>query len=188
MKIAILGWGSLLWDKRPQFECFNSCHGEWLFDGPELWLEFSRVSETRKKALTLVLDKLRGRLCRVAYAASKRPRLDDAIEDLRCREGTCRSRVGVWSAGDTQDYSDGRSITAMIASWANAKRIESVVWTNLESNFEKHGDTDMWPAGALQHLQQLPQEDKVQAFEYIRNAPCFVQTPLRDALQRAPWF
>lgn len=33
MKIAILGWGSLIWDKRPDFD---DRHGKWEPDGPEL--------------------------------------------------------------------------------------------------------------------------------------------------------
>jgi hypothetical protein len=41
VKIAILGWGSLLWDKRPEFD---EQHDEWQFDGPKLKIEFSRVS------------------------------------------------------------------------------------------------------------------------------------------------
>lgn len=52
-KIAILGWGSLIWDERPEFD---SHHEEWTSGGPVLQLEFSRISESRKGALTLVID------------------------------------------------------------------------------------------------------------------------------------
>jgi len=44
MKIAILGRGSLLWDKKPEFE---KRHGSWYEDGPLLKLEFSRISDSR---------------------------------------------------------------------------------------------------------------------------------------------
>lgn len=50
MSIAILGWGSLLWDERPEFD---QHHGVWQFDGPHLNLEFSRKSSSRENALTL---------------------------------------------------------------------------------------------------------------------------------------
>lgn len=54
MKIAILAWGSLIWDDNwPEFD---KQRGEWLKDGPILPLEFSRVSASRDKALTLVID------------------------------------------------------------------------------------------------------------------------------------
>ena len=58
MKIAILGWGSLLWDKHPEFD---EQHAEWHFDGPRLKIEFSRVSTLRNSALTLVLDTKSGK-------------------------------------------------------------------------------------------------------------------------------
>ena len=52
MKIAILGWGSLLWEGGQEFERW---HDAWHNDGPSLKLEFSRVSESRLGALTLVI-------------------------------------------------------------------------------------------------------------------------------------
>ena len=58
MKIAILGWGSLLWDRQAEFD---KHHDDWQFDGPSLQLEFSRVSESRKDALTLVVDTNHGK-------------------------------------------------------------------------------------------------------------------------------
>jgi hypothetical protein len=95
-RIALLGWGSLIWDKRPDFDKY---HGEWLADGPILPLEFSRVSgETRKRALTLVIDPDNGTNCTVQYAMSTRKDPDDAIADLRCREGTVMRCMGFWFA------------------------------------------------------------------------------------------
>jgi len=57
MTIAILGWGSLLWDKNHDFD---NQHESWKFDGPLLPLEFSRISKSRDNALTLVIDELNG--------------------------------------------------------------------------------------------------------------------------------
>jgi hypothetical protein len=64
--IVILGWGSLLWDRRA---AFDEQRGEWQFDGPNLSLEFSRISKTRAGALTLVIDPINGERCSVAYAS-----------------------------------------------------------------------------------------------------------------------
>ena len=91
MKIAILGWGSLLWDRN---SAFDDQIGDWKFDGPELPLEFSRISQKRSNALTLMIDTLNGTNCTVAYALSKRKSPDDAICDLRSREGTVLRRIG----------------------------------------------------------------------------------------------
>jgi len=46
MEIAILGWGSLLWDQCTEFD---SQHDSWNYDGPELKIEFSRISKKTRK-------------------------------------------------------------------------------------------------------------------------------------------
>lgn len=75
MRIAILGWGSLLWDGGPEFDKW---HGPWEYDGPSLKLEFTRVSEKRLKALTLVIDAEHGTETSVAWCLSKRAALAPA--------------------------------------------------------------------------------------------------------------
>ena len=85
MRIAILGWGSLLWEGGPEFDRW---HAPWEYDGPVLKLEFSRVSEKRLKAMTLVIDAEHGVEIAVAWCVSKRTALADATRDLRVREGT----------------------------------------------------------------------------------------------------
>jgi len=43
-RVAILGWGSLLWEGG---SAFDKWHDDWRCDGPILNLEFSRVSASR---------------------------------------------------------------------------------------------------------------------------------------------
>jgi len=57
LRIALLGWASLLWERGPDFDRWR---GPWQYDGPTLKLEFSRVSEKPLKALTLVIDSEHG--------------------------------------------------------------------------------------------------------------------------------
>ncbi len=102
MHIAILGWGSLLWDKRPEFD---EHHGFWALDGPNLKIEFSRISQTRSGALTLVIDPANGTSCRVAHTKSKRRNSEDAICGLRSREGTTRANMGIYFADDSLNQS-----------------------------------------------------------------------------------
>ena len=80
-RIAILGWGSLLWDGDDHFDRW---HDAWKYDGPSLRLEFSRVSSSRLGALTLVIDPQHGSETTVAWCLSKRKDADDAVADLRC--------------------------------------------------------------------------------------------------------
>src|SRR5579872_7505583 len=73
MKIAILGWGSLLWEPG---EFFNEWITAWQPDGPELDIEFSRISRKRGGALTLVIDETNGASTKVAWCLSKRKLLE----------------------------------------------------------------------------------------------------------------
>ena len=184
MKIAILGWGSLLWDEQP---AFDDHHSGWLDDGPTLNLEFSRVSASRKGALTLVIDEKDGAPCRVAYSISKRADPNDAICDLRCREGTILRRIGYWfadPAGQTCDL----VIPDGLSQWAKSKSLNVVIWTGLESNFPESAKQDFSTKAAVGYLQGLSSEAKAKATEYVRRAPDFVKTPLRTTLESEPWF
>jgi hypothetical protein len=187
MKIAILGWGSLLWDRRKEFD---DQHEDWQFDGPTLKLEFSRVSQTRSNALTLVLDARNGKSCRVAYAISKRESPDDAICDLRCREGATLKKIGIYFADGTREQSRDHDSLAKIRGWALPKKIDVVIWTDLESNFKgkSRNQKSFSIKSALSHIQALDPEGKAKAAEYVWRAPKFVDTPLRKALQSQPWF
>ena len=112
-RIAILGWGSLLWDARPEFDEY---HDYWEMAGPELKIEFSRVSKMRGNALTLVVDPSNGSKCRVAFALSKRCDPEDAICDLWSRESTTRSNIGFYFAeGPRSQSKDSQTLATVTA-------------------------------------------------------------------------
>lgn len=186
MRTAILGWGSLIWEGGNQFD---GQHFDWHYDGPSMKLEFSRISSTRMGALTLVSDLVNGSLSTVAWCLSKRDNPLDAICDLRCREGTVLQNIGrIFTQSPKRNYSHEKRIRRKIISWARLKNFDAVVWTDLQSNYaEKRGDAFSVQA-ALAYLQNLPPEAKVKAVEYIRNAPAFVQTPLRVTVNQQRWF
>ena len=193
MQIAILGWGSLLWedqtDRAREFD--EHRNDNWCYDGPSLKLEFSRVSSSRNHALTLVLDYRNGEACHVAYTLSKRKCPDDAICDLRCREGTLLANIGCYFADDSQDprFNDEEALTS-IRNWATEKSIDIVVWTDLENNFKKKSKCKKCFSieAARAHIQALDPKGKAKAAEYVWRAPNFIKTPLRRALQAEPWF
>ena len=187
MKIAILGWGSLLWDKRSEFD---EQHEEWQFDGPSLKIKFSRVSKTRNGALTLVLDTKSGRRCQVAYAFSKRKNPDDAICDVRSREGTTLKNVGFHFVNNSRKQAREEEVLKTVQNWASDKKIDVVVWTDLESNFQEESECKkpFSIEAALCHIQALDSQGKAKAAEYIWRTHAFVATPLREALQSQPWF
>jgi hypothetical protein len=184
-RIAILGWGSLLWDERPEFD---EHHGPWEPTGPELQLEFSRVSQTRCGALTLVVDPSNGTKCRVAFARSKRRDPEDTICDLRSREGTTRFNIGFYFADGSRIQSKDAPTLAAVTTWAAANATDVVVWTDLPSNFQKLCGQPFSVDAAVAHLHSLEGKAKSGAAEYVWRAPSFVKTVLRTALEAEPWF
>lgn len=177
-KIAILGWGSLLWDTEKN-KSFDQQHESWNFDGPVVPLEFCRRSRDRRNALTLVIDTTHGSPCRIAWCLSRATKVEDAIEDLRIREGTNRKSITSINVFDSDELSTFPSIRT----WAKEKNIEFVVWTGLGSNFRNFS-----VEAGIRHLERLPESAKAKAAEYIWKAPEFVQTKLRNALKYCKWF
>ena len=175
--IAILGWGSLLWDARPDFDAL---HGPWWDDGPILKIEFSRISKSRSGALTLVLDPVNGAPSQVAYCLSKRSNLLQAVEDLRLREGTTPKNIGFVETNGTK-YSCNPESVDSITAWAFARKLGGVVWTDLPSNFGKVTRKTFSPQKAIAYLDALDDEGAKAALEYIRKAPRSIRTPLREA-------
>lgn len=185
MRTCILGWGSLIWDTRPEFD---EQREPWQSDGPTLKLEFSRVSKSRLGALTLVIDPNNGAPCRVQYAESKRRDPEDAICDLRCREGTIRQHIGFTFLDGSRSHGRNQEALLSIREWAKAKQFDVVVWTDLPSNFAEKAKVPFQLDHACAYLQELPADGKAKGAEYIWRAPECVVTPLRTHLQTVPWF
>jgi len=187
MNIAILGWGSLLWEEHAEFD---KQHHDWQLEGPSLMLEFSRISQTRNKALTLVLDVHNGKPCKVAYTLSNRSNPEDAICDLRCREGTTLLNIGFYFSDGSRKQCREDEVLKSIQSWASERKIDVVIWTDLASNFQEKskGKKPFSVEAALSHIQALNTEGKAKAAEYVWRAPEFIDTRLRQALQSQPWF
>lgn len=185
VRTAILGWGSLLWEGGQKFD---QRHGSWEYDGPTLKLEFSRISQRRRGALTLVIDEQHGISTIVAWCLSTRGSLEDAVRDLRAREDTTVEKVGRVVVTPRAESAHGQTATDSILAWARLKKLDAVVWTALESNFTEKTNQPFSVDAVVSYLKSLKVEGKVKAAEYVRGAPDFVKTPVRTALQREPWF
>jgi hypothetical protein len=183
MQIAILGWGSLLWEGGREFD---ERHGPWKDGGPTLNIEFSRISKSRQGALTLIIDDTNGSPTTVAWCLSKRQSVEDAVCDLRCREGTTAMNIGCWKQADPPAPPD--PIQYAIANWAKQKGLDAVIWTALKSNFYEKCMRAFSAGAAVEYVKTLDPCGKAMAAEYVWRAPEFVQTRVRDALQQEPWF
>jgi hypothetical protein len=178
-RVAILGWGSLLWDSRPEFDDY---HGDWIAEGPLLPLEFSRVSKSRRGALTLVVDPVHGTDCLTAYAEAVEDDVSLVVQRLAQREGCSEAKIGV--AGrpmSCRTRGQGAAVNR-IQSWIEASQFDCVVWTDLASNFTTVTGVAFSAGSAISYLQSLDSDVVPAAMEYIQRAPRFVVTPFRSAL------
>jgi hypothetical protein len=186
MKIAVLAWGSLVWDRRKLAitDNFKPC-------GLHLPIEFCRVSGDGR--LTLVVDDALGINCVTYLAVSAFDDLHDAVENLRVREGMPSAKgvgfvdiaAGKHSLRAVQRHPNA---VATILAWVNANSFDAAVWTALPSNFsepEKGGEPFSVRA-AIRYLEKLDAPKLDVALSYVRRAPPQVQTPVRAAVN-ARW-
>src|SRR5271166_163592 len=199
MKIAILGWGSLVWDPDSLKDHLED-NGKFEQRGPKLPLEFSRISQDGR--LTLVIDKDHGVEVPTRVAISTRSVLNDAMTDLWIREmrfpgersdAEQRSkdgRIGYTDTGENAsinlpedklhpDHQDHQLAYDRIMPWLKTSGFDAVVWTALTSNYKEKRQRDFSADDAVNYLHNLPEEARERAFDYIRKAPKEVETRLR---------
>lgn len=188
MKIAVLAWGSLIWDGRGLdiAEDFEP-------RGPLLPVEFCRVSGGGR--LTLVIDEAFGASCLTYVAVSACGDLDAALENLWTREGSQNEvlpknvrrhgRVGFIEveSGHCSAKAMERhpKSVATIKTWAQANGFDAAIWTALASNFHEP-DKAREPLSfeaTIRYLEMLEAPRLSAALGYIRSAPPEVQTPVR---------
>jgi hypothetical protein len=180
MKIAILGWGSLIWEDGT---LAGHVRGKWKPGGPELPLEFSRKSTSRDGALTLVIDSAHGQATPTRFITSSRRTLKKARLDLKEREGVPSvDSIGYTNATSGDSRGAPGEILKAIREWAKKNGYGAVIWTALQSNFDNFALEQ-----AVQYLRELPPKGKRKAKEYIEKAPEEVDTPLRRAVRRVNW-
>jgi hypothetical protein len=180
MRIAVLAWGSLVWDPRTL-----AIDGDFQPKGPRLPIEFSRISGDGR--LTLVIDESCGAVCATYVTKSAHEDLGEAIENLRAREGMKTSR----GVGFVVPASSRQSATAKdrhplalstIAAWVLTSGHDAAIWTALASNFQQKTSDAFSVKGAVRYLEQLDSSARVVALNYIRRASPEIQTPLRSAV------
>ncbi len=177
MNIAILGWGSLVWDKRDL-----PIVGNWQQGGPVLPIEFSRISSDGR--LTLVIDERNGVDVMTRYAHSECANLNGAVESLKKSEETPTvERIGFVDLVSNTERASSRlhhpTACDRIKAWAQAHNWEAIVWTALQSNFKEKVGEPFSADAAVRYLNHLTGESKRIALEYIQKAPQEVNTPFR---------
>lgn len=180
MKIAILGWGSLIWN--PEKLNYDKELG-WNKEGPILPIEFSRISKDGR--LTLVLDK-NANSVKTLYAISNYSDLEIAILDLAIREGCSRGKIGSCEKikDECRFTPNNFFFKNEIENWLTAlPEIHAVIWTNLSVKFKDTLGLDYCSESVIKYLQTLSEEKKALAEEYIRKAPNQICTKMRKEIE-----
>lgn len=187
MRIAYLGWGSLIWDPRNlRTEC------GWKKDGPPLPIEFARISRDGRLTLVICPEGTEGKNVPTLWTYSAKTDLQAARDNLRCREGT--QKIGYISLSEGRECSrlseKYAELLEVIRSWAREKELDAVIWTDLDANWicppNKYRNKVKQPFNAdnvIGYLKRLKEAELRYAEEYIRFAPQQIETPIRSKIE-----
>ncbi len=184
-RIAIIGWGSLIWDLE---NLAPHTTGDWLMEGgPRLPMEFSRISPKRKMGLVVCLDPVAGVPCATHVIASDKDEIAAAMADLAARERAPLARIG---AVHRDGFQQGRmpEVCAAVTHWCESNGWDGAVWTDLEPNFSDHTGQEFTLARGLAYVQTLQGDSLAEAYRYITSAPVQTDTPMRAALRDNSWW
>ena len=178
MKIAILGWGSLIW--LPKDLKFDTNSG-WKENGPVLPIEFARISKDGR--LTLVITP-NGTEVPTLYSVSSFDSLDLAVLNLAVREGSGRKSIGYYDKSKDEFSPIEFSFKENIKNWIQTTDFAAVIWTNLPEklNLENMTKTEKDPDGRIDYLQNLKGSESALAEEYIRNTPKQIATKYKTQI------
>ncbi len=175
MNIAVIGWGSLIWDPK-----LLSIQTKWFKDGPQLPIEFARISSGDRLTLVIYPDSTPQT---TYWALSSYSDLDKATENLREREKTTSENVH-WYNGRTKRIHPSvfAGIKISAKEWLEAKsKLDAVIWTGLESNWKEQRRTRYSTDAALTYLREI--EVVAKAEEYVRKAPSQIRTRARERIE-----
>lgn len=170
MKIAILGWGSLIW--QPKELALDKTFG-WKNDGPTLPIEFARISKDGR--LTLVITK-NGTKVPVLYALSNYQNLDEVVLNLAIREGSGRKSIGYYDKSSDVFSPATFGFKTNILEWINQMDFDAVIWSDLSEKLESKNP--------VEYLKTLTGHKYTLAEEYIRRTPVQIKTDLRSKIEK----
>jgi len=173
MKIACIGWGSLIWDPREL-----DAERNWRKDGPVLPLEFARKSNDGR--LTLVICPGAKEL-KTYWTIMGPNELLDAKTSLATREG-CLTIRPIGCLEKTSVPKD--AVQKSIYKWLIASECDAVIWTNLSPRFyEEKRDQAPSLKDALEYLKGLDGATYKKAEEYVRKTPPSIRTYFRKKFE-----
>ena len=146
-------------------------------------IEFSRLSNDCR--LTLVIDPVNGAQVMTRYIQSPRGDLDDAIAELKEREGTGSKQIGFVNLRNGGNRCVVHPpLVPVIQQWGEIHGVDGVIWTDLRSNF--HDETgNPFTVGTSPRLSWgFQSQRRIGRAGTFNNAPPEVDTPLRGQCRK----
>lgn len=170
MRIASLGWGSLIW--KPGVLSLAS---DWHKDGPLLPIEFSRVGDGGELATAVCMN---APLVEVYWALLSVGDMALAASLLREREQIPAQRVDGVGSLIIKSQPVGT-----LAEWAAEKGLDAVIWTALPPRFAHIEGRIPSVEDVLNYLASLEGEKREHAQSYMQQVPAEFATPYRQAIR-----
>ncbi|MDB5826347.1 MAG: hypothetical protein JWQ73_567 [Variovorax sp.] len=172
VKIACLGWGSLLWKSDPLVLA-----SEWRSDGPRLPIEFCRVADGGELSTALCP----GAALQTTWWAML------ALSDLEKARGLLQEREQIDSRHPEWVGSLPSATPAAFADhirlWQPRVGVDAVIWTALPPRFEGTEGRSPDPAEAVDYLSSLAGRTRTHAEDYVRRTPGSLRTANRRAIE-----
>lgn len=176
MKIACIGWGSLIW--RPENLLIRR---EWFNDGPFLPIEFVRQSDNGR--ITLVITDQATPL-RTLWALMATESLPDAIESLRIREGIGKKNLKNKISSVTKELETENEIELSIKDWLLSHKLDAAIWTNLSPRFGENEGQVPTAEEIISYFKSIDVNKRIAAEEYIRRTPKQIDTNYRRIIEK----
>ena len=177
MQIAVIAWGSLLWQPAP----LKLASG-WHPGGPLLPLEFVRNSEDTAELALAVCES--AALCPTYWAYLDTSDVPSARANLREREKIDPARpdwIGTVPAADVALS----PVAARIEAWRIARRIDAVVWTALPARSRGREGRVPGAQEVLDWVASRSGAERAKVEEYVRRTPAHIDTRYRRLIEAA---
>ncbi|HEV2174032.1 MAG TPA: hypothetical protein VGR71_10710 [Nitrospira sp.] len=181
MRIAVLGWGSLVWDPGDLLIVDNAWHK----GGPVLPIELSRLS-SRRGHFTYVIDPTNGARVPTRYGISVYEVLEDAIGNLARREACASTAIGYTVSNDSELHRARKGVPwEEIRKWAQHAETDAAIWTDLGPKLLNSWNE--WSVERALHYWKtaIPPDRLPDAARYASSAPPEIDTEFRRGLIKA---
>ena len=175
MKIALIGWGYLVWDPRSL-----DLEREWRTDGPQLPVEFARFASGPRLLPVLVEG---APLQRTLWARSHKTSVLAAAADLAVREGVLTDCVGSVTLAEAMRKTKG--VEAIIGKWCESQGLDGAVWRAVEPNLPDGSPGMASEQVRLDFLRELVATGCHEAAqEYFERMPAQINTPFQQRVRQ----